>query len=326
VRARMTSKRNEGAAARLLACTRRFISGATTVVMIGLSCAIPAIAESPKPPVVFAHKYRPLAITATALANPALLLRAPSFQAVIEQPAAGAARGNAQGLIGGIHQGAKAVAVGAAAGQRVRLEYRAPGQIILNVGDQSAVTGLSAVQARPMASLVERDNNALVTVSDPATHRGKRGFQPRLAESYLDTAEGYWLLWADAISEDLFYRTDFAFGDFPDGSTIVDSNHPVTIESGDRLEVRGGEPWVAFWKIKGEKRGRILRYDDFLRAMKPRDQDDVQAVEAVRRVFKWAPVMRLAALSDPAAFQSFVRQLEQIKIAPVATPRLLIEE
>jgi hypothetical protein len=60
--------------------------------------------------------------------------------------------------------------------------------------------------------------------------------------------------------------------------------------------------------------------------MEARDQDDVRAVETVRRVFKWAPVMRLAAESDPAAFRTFVRQLERAQITTVTTPRLLIEE
>jgi hypothetical protein len=49
-------------------------------------------------------------------------------------------------------------------------------------------------------------------------------------------------------------------------------------------------------------------------------------METVRRVFKWAPVMRLAADSDAAAFRAFVRELEQVRIATVSTPGLLIEE
>ena len=60
--------------------------------------------------------------------------------------------------------------------------------------------------------------------------------------------------------------------------------------------------------------------------MKPRDQNDVQAIEAVRRVFKWAPVMRLAAESDPAVFKTFVGDLEKARIETVRTPSLLIRE
>ena len=60
--------------------------------------------------------------------------------------------------------------------------------------------------------------------------------------------------------------------------------------------------------------------------MEPRGEEDVQAMEAVRRVFKWAPVIRLAAESDPAAFTTFVRRLEQIRVTTVTTPRLLIDE
>jgi hypothetical protein len=70
----------------------------------------------------------------------------------------------------------------------------------------------------------------------------------------------------------------------------------------------------------------ILRYEDYGRVMEPRGENDERAMEAVRRVFKWAPVMRLAAESDPAAFKSFVRRLEQVRIPTVNTPRLLIEE
>jgi hypothetical protein len=106
----------------------------------------------------------------------------------------------------------------------------------------------------------------------------------------------------------------------------VDSERPVTISTDHGLEVRGGEPWVAFWNGGPGKRGAILRYEDYGRVMEPRSEDDERAVEAVRRVFKWAPVMRLAAECDPAAFKTFVRQLEQVRMPTVTTPRLLIEE
>jgi len=188
------------------------------------------------------------------------------------------------------------------------------------------VTGLLPAQARPMASLVEQDNNGLVTLTDRVSHGGKRGYRPQVAMSYLDTEDGYWLLWADAIAENLFYRTDFGKGEFPDGLTIVDSHHAITISTDSTLEVRGGEPRVAFWKCKDGEQGRIIRYDDFGLVMKPRDQDDVRALETVRRVFKWTPVMRLAAESDPVAFRTFVRELGQIRITTVTTPRLLIGE
>ncbi len=49
-------------------------------------------------------------------------------------------------------------------------------------------------------------------------------------------------------------------------------------------------------------------------------------MKTVRRVFKWTPVMRLAAESDPVAFQTFIQQLGQVQIKPVVTPRLLIDE
>jgi hypothetical protein len=79
-------------------------------------------------------------------------------------------------------------------------------------------------------------------------------------------------------------------------------------------------------KLAGGKPGTILRYDDLGLVMQPRGQGDVQAMETVRRVFKWAPVMRLAAEGDPAVFRTFVRELEQVRIAAVSTPRLLIAE
>jgi hypothetical protein len=211
--------------------------------------------------------------------------------------------------------------------QPVRFEYRAGGSIILRVGDQSIVTGLLAAQSRPMASFVDQGNNGLVGLNDTVTYNGgKHGYRPKVAGSYVDTEEGYWLLWADAIADDLFYRVEFDYFDFPEGLTIVDSERPVTISTERSLEVRGGEPWVAFWKRSKGKPGKILRYDDLGRIMKPRGRDDVQAMEAVRRVFRWAPVMRLAAERDPAAFRTFVRELERVRIAAVSTPRLLLED
>jgi hypothetical protein len=255
------------------------------------------------------------------------VVQAPSFKALIETQTSGLPGSAPHGLIGGIHQGAKAVTLGSANGQPVRFTYTPEGSIILSVGDRSMVTGLHAAHTRPMASLVEHGNNGLVTLTHRVTHNGKRGYKPEVAASYLDTEDGYWLVWADAIAEKLFYRMDFGTGEFPDGLTIVDSQHPVTISIDDgTLEVRAAEPWVAFWKSSARERGRIIRYDEYAQVMKPADRDDVRAVETVRRVFKWAPVMRLAAESDPVAFQSFVRQLGKVQTKLVVTPRLLIDE
>ena len=107
---------------------------------------------------------------------------------------------------------------------------------------------------------------------------------------------------------------------------MVDSERPVTITTDGGLEILGGEPRVAFWKCIGGKRGAILRYDDLGLIMEPRAHGDFHAMETVRRVFKWTPVMRLAAESDATAFRTFVRELEQVRIATVSTPGLLIEE
>jgi hypothetical protein len=115
-------------------------------------------------------------------------------------------------------------------------------------------------------------------------------------------------------------------GERPHGLTIVDSRDPVKISSDAHLDIRGGEPRVAYWTQHPGEQTRIIRHDDFGRVMMARDQDDAQASEAVRRVFKWAPVMRLALASDPAALREFVRQLARVRIIAVKTPRLLVEE
>jgi hypothetical protein len=177
-----------------------------------------------------------------------------------------------------------------------------------------------------MALFIAEGNNAIVTLSERASHEGKSGFRPKMAAPYIDTAEGYWLMWADAISEDLFFNVDFGKATFPNGLTIVDSDHPVTIDTDRNLAVRGGDPRVAFWKAASGKPTVIVRYEKFARVIEPRSKEDTRAIEAVQRLFQWAPVMRLAAATDPAAFQAFVHSLEQVHIAPVATPRLVIEE
>jgi hypothetical protein len=322
----MTYIRNPEAAPRAFVRSRRAVGEVLMVAIIGLLSMIPAQADPPKKVGEFAHKYVPVYNDSGASAIPTLVVQAPSVKTLIETQTKGLLGATRQGLIGGIHQATKAVTVGAAAGKPVRFEYTAGGCIVLSVGAQSIVTGLIAAHARPMASLVEEGNNGLVTLTDRAIYSGKHGFRPQVAVSYLDTEDGYWLLWADAIAESLFYQTDFGKGDYPSGLTITDSHQPVTISSDGRLEVRGGEPRVAFWKCARGERGRIVRYDDYGLVMEARDQDDVRAVETVRRVFKWAPVMRLAAESDPAAFRTFVRQLERAQITTVFTPRLLIEE
>jgi hypothetical protein len=321
----MTHSGNPGAMPRRFAENSQAAGNLLIVAVIGLSAAISVQAEAEEKVTAFAHKYAPVYNNTSAA--PTLMVSAPSFTALMESQASGLPGSARHGLIGGIHQGATAVTAGAAKGQPVRFEYTPGGSIVLSAGGRSLDTGLVAAQARPMALLVEKGNNGLVTLADRVTHSGKRGYRPQVASSYLDTEDGYWLLWADAISENLFNRTDFGRGEFPDGLTIVDSQHPVTISGDDgALEVRAGEPWVAFWKANAREAGRIIRYDDFGVVMKPRDQDDVRALEAVRRVFKWAPVMRLAAESDPVAFRTFVRQLEQVRIKTVTTPRLLIDE
>ena len=53
-----------------------------------------------------------------------------------------------------------------------------------------------------------------------------------------------------------------------------DTERPVSISTDGNLEVRGGEPRVAFWKRVGGKRGEILRYDDLGLVMEPRGQGD----------------------------------------------------
>jgi hypothetical protein len=321
----MTHSRIPGAMPRRFAANSRAVGSLLIVAAIGLSAVISVQAEAEEKVTAFAHRYAPVYNNTSAA--PTLMVNAPSFQALMEAQASGLPGSARHGLIGGIHQGATAVPVGAVKGKPVRFEYTPGGSIVLSAGGRSLVTGLLAAQARPMASLVEKGNNGLVTLTDRVTHSGKRGYRPQVASSYLDTEDGYWLLWADAISENLFDRTDFGRGEFPDGLTIVDSQRPVTISGHDgALEVRGGEPWVAFWKANGREAGRIIRYDDFGAVMKPRDQDDVRAVEAVRRAFKWAPVMRLAAESDPVAFRTFVHKLGEVRITTVSTPRLLIHE
>jgi hypothetical protein len=323
----MMYNRNAGTEPRSSVRSGRAKGAVMMAAMLSLSALIPALADPPKPGALFAHKYNPVHFDTMARADLALMLRAPSFPTLVQTGVNGLPGIiTRRDLIGGIHQGKTAVTIGAAAGQPIRFAYRPGGPIILWVGEKSFVTGLLAAQARPLASFVEEGNNGLVGLNDPATRNGKRGYRPKVAGSFIDTEEGYWLLWADAIAEDLFYRVAFDKGEFPDGLTIVDSKQPVAIRTDGSLEVSGGEPSVAFWKHIGEERGAILRCDELGLVMKPRDQDDAKAMETVRRVFKWAPVMRLAAESDRAAFRTFVRELEHVRIATFSTPRLLIEE
>ena len=128
--------------------------------------------------------------------------------------------------------------VGLAALQPVRFEYRPGDRIILHVGDRTVDTGLQAAQARPMASVVANRSNGLVSLNDVAVCDGKVVYRPKVAGSYIDTEEGYWLLWADAIAADSVLRV--TGNDAADGLTIVDSEKPVTINTDGGLDVRGG--------------------------------------------------------------------------------------
>jgi hypothetical protein len=323
----MTFIRNLGAILRQFSPSKRSVNKAMMMAMAVFSITALAQADPPKKAAEFAHKYIPVYNDTNAVRPLTVIAR--SFTALIENQSNALLGSTRPDIMGGIHQATKAVTVDKAAGLPVRLEYSREGRTVLWVGGQSMVTGLAAAQARPMASFVEAGYNGLVTLSERDTYNGKRGFRPQLAASYFDTDQGYWLLWADAIAENLFFHTGFGIGDFPDGLTITDPDNPVTIASGSdgTLIVRGGEPRVAFWQLKkrGEP-GRIVRCVDFASVIETRNQDDVRAVETVQRVFKWAPVMRLACESDPAAFRMFVRQLAQAPVVTVTTPRLLMEE
>jgi hypothetical protein len=284
---------------------------------------IPALAAPPKPHEVFAHKYTAVYTGTGTKCDFSLTLAAPSFRTFVEFNVSSVPGSVQKDLIGGIHQGAVAVVVGASNAQSVRFESGPDGRVVLWVGGRSLRTGLLVAQARPMASLVEKGNNGLISLNDVDFRDGKEAYTPKIAESYIDTEEGYWLLWADAMTAELFNRVDFRDSASPDGLTIVDSERPVTISTDGGLKVGGGRPRVAFWKRVAGEKGAILRHVNF--DMVSVDRQDVPAVEAVRRVFKWAPVMRLAAKSDPVAFRAFVRNLERVPAAVVSTPRLLIK-
>jgi hypothetical protein len=324
----MTYIRNLGVELRQFSRNKRSVNNAILMMAIAMfSITASAQADPPKKVAEFAHKYIPV-YNDTDAVRP-LMVIARSFTDLIETQSNAVLGSTQPDLIGGIHQATKAVTVDKAAGLPIRLEYCREGRTVLWVGRQSMVTGLVAAQARPMALFVEEGYNGLATLTERVSYIGKRGYRPQLAASYVDTDQGFWLLWADAIAENLFFRTGFGIDDFPDGLTITDPDNPVTIASAsdEKLKVRGGEPRVAFWKLqkRGEP-GRIVRYVDFASVIEPRNQEDVRAVETVQRVFKWVPVMRLACESDPAAFRLFVRQLTQAPVATVTTPRLLMEE
>ncbi len=323
----MTYIRNLGGELRQFSRSKRSANKAMMTAMAVFLITAAAQAGPPKNVAEFAHKYIPVYNDTNAVRPLTVIAR--SFTALIENQSSALLGSTRPDLIGGVHQATKAVTVDKAVGLPLRLEYSREGRTVLCVGGQSLVTGLTAAQAHPMASFVEEGYNGLVTLTERDTYNGKRGFRPQFAASYLDTDQCYWLLWADAIAGNLFFHTGFGLGDFPDGLTITDPDNPVTIAVGSdgTLKVRGGEPRVAFWQLRkrGEP-GRIVRCVDFASVIEPRNQHDVQAVETVQRVFKWAPVMRLASESNPAAFRMFVRQLAQTPVVTVTTPRLLMEE
>jgi hypothetical protein len=324
----MTYIRNLGAEPRNPVRGRR-AAGAVMMAMTAMMAAMVGLSALADPPAhaTFAHKYKASYVNTIARASFALMLEAPLFEPLVETRVSEVPGSVQQEVPGGIHQGKKAQTVGGAVGLPVRFEYRpneAPdNRIILQVGDQAIYTKLLASQAGPMASLVDRRNNGLISLNEAEIRDGKEVYRPKVAESYIDTEEGYWLLWADAIAGDLFDRLKPTVRAAVDGLTIVDAEDPVTIDTDGGLKVVEGEPRVAFWMRLGGEKGHVLGYIDLKDAIGSLHPDDVQALKAVRRVFKWAPVMRLAAESDPIAFGNFARQLQKVRITPVATPREL---
>jgi hypothetical protein len=328
----MMYKRNQGREPQSFVSRRHpvgVVTAATAmmVAMVGLSAVFPALAD-PTKQAIFAHKY--IASYANTMARASMLmLIAPQFEPLVANRVSAVPGSTQQEVPGGIHQGKVAQTDTGLAGEPVRFEYSpsasSGNRIILRVGDRTLVTGLLVAHAFPMASLVAEDNNGLISVKNGGhDEQGKRVLIPKLAKSYIDTKEGYLLLWVDALAGGLFdaFRGE---DEKPDGLSIIDAKDRVTIGTDDGLTVRGGEPRVAFWKRLGGDRGKILSYIDLRDAINSLDPDDAEALEAVRRVFTWAPVMRLAAESDAAAFKAFVQQLEGVRIKPVPTPRLLTE-
>jgi hypothetical protein len=117
----MTFTRNPGANPRPFVRSGRAIGAVMMAAMAGLPALFPVLADPPKPGVPFARKYTPVNGDTEGKINSPLMVRTASFQTLIENQSNGVIAGNPPGVIGGIHQGRKAVVVGAAAGQPVRL-------------------------------------------------------------------------------------------------------------------------------------------------------------------------------------------------------------
>ena len=195
-------------------------------------------------------------------------------------------------------------------------------RVYLSAGNQTVDTGMTDDQARALILWVDYGRNALASLS---SHPDSRPNPPppfemaRLGYAYPDTQDGYDLLWCDSIcSFDGVKDTGK-----PQTLTIVDGAEPVTIDVSDGLKIRGGEPMVAYWQRGDSGQGEIIEYRTLNEAATAITRQDKQSLATLKRVFKWAPIARLARKSDPNGFAALVTELRGIAPERVATPRFL---
>ena len=177
----------------------------------------PALAGPPQPGDSFAHKYTPVYGETAGKTNLALMVHAPSFQTLIEaQPdqAAGSA----------LPPGSSAAFIRE---RRPRLSVRPP----VSRSGSSSVPGRASSCASaigrstpvcwrprparwrlwsPTATTCSASRSAIVpcTTASAAT-------APGLLRRISHTEEGFWLLWADAIAENLSHQVPFGKGEVP---------------------------------------------------------------------------------------------------------------
>jgi hypothetical protein len=206
--------------------------------------------------------------------------------------------------------------------QEAKPDYR----FLLRIGDQTYDTDLTDSQALQLILWVNSGNAAVASFGhDVLVHKFPNGSLAgatiaQLAYPYLDTPDGYYLLWGDKMSSrDSHARPN------SDGITVVDPEEPAIVEvAPNGLRVRGYEPRIASWR-KTPDGGEVVGYETLENTVRPRSKGDTKALQTMLRFFKWAPVIRLAHSKDPEAFSALAQKVKDFPIDRRDTPRVVFQ-
>jgi hypothetical protein len=306
---------------------RRAVVGRTFAALLGLMVLAPILVLAEPTDGLFGHNHKAIRANTLSLAGKTYRAKPELTHEMFALSFATLLRDYPDWVPGGLFSDSTAeLSGGANLPVKMWREGNLAGhRVYLSVGDQTADTGLTDDQARALILWVDYGRHALASLGRHPDNDPNPPFPfkaARLGYGYVDTQDGYDLLWCDTICS--FEGVPKVAGKSR-SLTIVDAASSVMIDVRDGLKIQGGEPVVAYWQRGDTGQGEIIEYRTLDDAAVVITRQDQQSLATLRRVFKWAPIARLARKSDPNAFNALVAELRGVTPERVPTPRFLYQ-